>query len=151
MLQNKDFFKNQPAILVHADNLSIFDVHAFMECYEKREEGIEITMMTFNATNPEACGIVEVDGHGIVRKFHEKVNNPPGNRANGAVYILAPSVLDFLASLEKEVIDLSTEVLPHYMGRINTFHNEIYHRDIGTAESLLAAQHEYPYVVDRQK
>ena len=72
------------------------------------------------------------------------MENPPGCLANGAVYILSPLVLDFLVSLGKEVIDFSTEVLPHFMGRINTFHNEIYHRDIGTLESLLVAQREYP-------
>jgi hypothetical protein len=29
------------------------------------------------------------------------------------------------------------------MGRINTFHNDIYHRDIGTPESLRAARREH--------
>jgi mannose-1-phosphate guanylyltransferase len=147
LLKNKDFFNNQPLMLVHADNLSIFDVHAFIERFQNRGKDIEITMMTFNATNPESCGIVEIDNKGIVKSFHEKVNNPPGNIANGAVYILAPSVIDFLISLGKEVIDFSTEVLPSYIGRINTFHNKTYHRDIGTVESLLAAQHEYPVAI----
>ncbi len=41
-------------------------------------------------------------------------------------------------------IDFSTEVLPYFMGRINTFHNDIYHRDIGTIESFLTAQWECP-------
>lgn len=151
LLKNRGFFLNGPAMLVHADNLSVFDVRAFIRRYECRKAGVEITMMTFDATEPEACGIVELDERGIVKAFHEKVKNPPGNLANGAVYVLSPSVVDFLASLGKEVIDFSTEVLPHFMGRINTFHNGIYHRDIGTVESLLAAQHEYPAVVDKQQ
>ena len=54
-----------------------------------------------------------------------------------------PGVVAFLATLGKEVIDFSTEVLPHFVGRINTFHNGIYHRDIGTLDSLQAAQREY--------
>lgn len=150
LLKNRNFFKNQSSILAHADNLSNFNVHAFMETYEKREPGIEITMMTFNAIDPKACGIVEIDDHGIVKEFHEKVKNPPGNIANGAVYILAPSVIDFLASLGKEVIDFSMDVIPHYMGRINTFHNQTYHRDIGTVKSLLAARHEYPATIAKE-
>jgi mannose-1-phosphate guanylyltransferase len=52
--------------------------------------------------------------------------------------------VDFLAGLGKQTIDFSTEVLPHFMGRINTFHNTTYHRDIGTPRSLAAAQTEYP-------
>jgi len=150
LLKNRNFFQNTPAMLVHADNLSSFDVRAFMWRYEKREKGIEITMMTFDTTEPEACGIVEVDERGVVRAFHEKVKNPPGNLANCAVYIVSPSVVDFLASLGKETIDFSTEVLPHFMGRINTFHNRIYHRDIGTVESLRAARIEFPAATARQ-
>jgi mannose-1-phosphate guanylyltransferase len=149
LLKNRDFFQNEPSMLIHADNLSLFDVRDFIRRYETRKKGIDMTMMTFNTKGPEACGIVTLNGSGIVGAFYEKVKNPPGDLANGAVYIVSPSVVDFLASLGKEVIDFSTEVLPHFIGRINTFHNRIYHRDIGTAESLLAAQREYPAIIAR--
>ena len=150
LLGNRNFFRDEPAMLVHADNLSIFDVSAFIERFEQRRQGIEITMMTFNAPTPESCGIVELDDREIVRAFHEKVKNPPGNLANGAVYVTAPTVMNFLADLNKKTIDFSTEVLPHYLGSINTFHNDSYHRDIGTVESLLAAQTEYPIAAARK-
>ena len=48
--------------------------------------------------------------------FHEKVENPPGNLANGAVYIFEPEVIDDIASLGKSVVDLSTEIIPNYVG-----------------------------------
>jgi len=150
LLKNRDFFRSEPSMLVHADNLSSFDVRAFIRRYEKREKGIEITMMTFDAVEPEECGIVELDERGVVRAFHEKVKNPPGNLANGAVYVVSPSVMDFLAGLGKETIDFSTEVLPRFVGYINTFHNGIYHRDIGTVESLLAAQIDFPAATARE-
>jgi len=150
LLKNRDFFRGEPSMLVHADNLSSFDVRAFIRRYEKREKGIEITMMTFDAVEPEKCGIVELDERGVVRALHEKVKNPPGSLANGAVYVVSPSVMDFLAGLGKETIDFSTEVLPHFVGRINRFHNDIYHRDIGTVESLLAAQIDFPAAIARQ-
>ncbi|MDH3688331.1 MAG: nucleotidyltransferase family protein [Gammaproteobacteria bacterium] len=151
LLKNRDFFRNEPSVLVHADNLSSFDVRAFIRQYQDRDKGIEMTMMTFDTTEPESCGIVELDDRGIVTAFHEKVKNPPGNLANGAVYILSPSIIDFLVGYGRELIDFSTEVLPSFMGRINTFHNRIYHRDIGTVENLLAAQNEYPTAVARQR
>ena len=44
------------------------------------------------------------------------------------------------------MLDFSTEVMPLLIGRIQTFHNGIYHRDIGTPESLAMAQFEYPMV-----
>jgi mannose-1-phosphate guanylyltransferase len=102
-----------------------------------------MTMLTFHTAVPESCGIVELDEHGVVKAFHEKVKDPPGNLANGAVYILEPGIFSFLEKLRKEVIDFSTEVLPHYMGRIYTFHNNVYLRDIGTMESYLRAIEEF--------
>ena len=151
LLKNRDFFKSESVMLIHADNLSLFDVGAFVERFERRAENIDITMMTFHADKPQNCGIVELDAAGAVCAFHEKVAAPPGNLANAAVYILAPSVIDFIASLGQAVADFSTEVLPYYMGRINTFHNDIYHRDIGTVDSLKLAQSEYPAAVARQR
>jgi len=133
-------------MLLHGDNLSLFDLRAFQDAYTRRPPAVEITMMTFSTSSPETCGIVEVDEAGLARAFHEKVKNPPGNVANAAVYILSPEVFDFLGALGKEVIDFSTEVLPNYLSMMNTFHNDVYHRDIGTAESLMAARREYPAV-----
>lgn len=151
LLRNREFFRDEPAMLVHADNLSLFDVHAFIERFETRAKNIEITMMTFHTDAPQTCGIVELDDKGVVQAFHEKVKNPPGNLANAAVYILAPTVLEFIAGLGTDVVDFSTEVLPEFMGRINTFLNDRYHRDIGTRESLLAAQSEIPVVLANGK
>lgn len=150
LLRNRAFFLNEPAVLIHADNLSIFDMRAFKEKFVSRDKHIDITMMTFDTDAPETCGIVELDAGGVVQAFHEKVHNPPSNRANAAVYILAPTVIDFLAGLGKEMIDFSTEVLPSFIGRINTFHNDAYHRDIGTVENLLLARREYPAAVAKQ-
>jgi mannose-1-phosphate guanylyltransferase len=151
LLRNRRFFEGGPAMLIHADNLSKFDISGFMQAYARRPAGVEMTMMTFTTDSPESCGIVELDQLGVVRAFHEKVGNPPGRLANAAVYIVSPAVIDFIASLGKEVVDFSTEVLPHYLGRINTFHNPVYHRDIGTVESLRRAEKEYPLVESRLK
>lgn len=146
VLANAPFFAGQAALVAHADNLTRFDVRAFIEHHHERRPGVEITMMTFDTAIPESCGVVEEDERGVVVGFHEKVANPPGTRANGAVYILEPSVFEFLASLEAEVIDLSTEVLPCYLGRIQSFYNADYHRDIGTLESLRKAEAEFSFV-----
>ena len=143
LLKNRAFVDDEPVMLIHADNLCSVDINAFIDAHKNRPSNTEITMMTFDTQTPETCGIVETDPLGIVWAFYEKVVNPPGTRANAAVYIVEPSIIDFLASLHKPVVDFSTEVLPFYMGRINTFHNANYHRDIGNTESYLAAQIEF--------
>jgi len=143
VLSNKDYFSDQSFMVAHADNLTRFDVKKFIDAHNNRVEGTEITMMTFKTDAPQSCGIVELDFMGVVQQFHEKVEKPPGKLANAAVYIFEPSVINFLTALRSEVIDISTEVLPAYLGRIQTFLNEDYHRDIGTPESLALADLEF--------
>lgn len=149
LLSNRDYFINQtdksvcdnePFMLVHADNLSFCDFKSFISSHINRPITCEITMMLFKSDNPSSCGIVELDKNSIVQKFHEKVKNPPSNLANGAVYICEPTIFSFLESLNKKDIDFSNDLLPKYMGKINTFLNDTYHRDIGTIESYAISQ-----------
>ena len=140
LLANKDFFYDEPFLLVHADNLSFCDFQSFIDVHMNRPQNCDITMMLFHTDTPSSCGIVELDENGVVQKFYEKVKNPPSNLANGAVYICEPSIFQFLESLDKENIDFSVDVIPAYMGRINSFINDTYHCDIGTVESFAMAQ-----------
>lgn len=143
ILSNKNLLKQGSFIVAHADNLTKFDLNKFIRFHKKRPKGIEITMMTFRADDPSSCGIVEVDEQNKVFGFYEKVINPPGNLANAAVYILEPSVIDFIETLGKGVVDFSSEVIPFYVGKIQTYLNDNYHRDIGTMESLRKANENF--------
>jgi mannose-1-phosphate guanylyltransferase len=143
VLANRPYFGDQAFLVAHADNLTRFDVAGFVACHQARPAGCVMTMMTFDTDSPRSCGIVERDERGVVVGFHEKVENPPGKRANAAVYLFEPAVIDVLAGLGKPDIDLSTEVLPTLLGRIASFHNTGYHRDIGTPESLRLAELEF--------
>jgi len=143
VLKNRDFFQGKTFLLAHADNLTRFDVQDFVKRHQLRPAGTLITMMTFRTDTPRACGIVEEDARGVVTRFHEKVATPPSDLANAAVYILEPAVLDFLSGLNKVFIDFSTEVIPAFLGRICTWENTGYHRDIGTPESLQQAEKEF--------
>ncbi len=144
VLKNIDFFQEQPFMVIHADNLSHFDVGAFIRCHNHRPPEAIMTMMTFDTDSPESCGIVEKNKQGLVMKFHEKVQNPPGNVANGAVYIFEPTISSHLRALGKAVFDISNDLIPTLLGRIFTFHNSTYHRDIGTMESLRIAEVDFP-------
>lgn len=144
VLKNRAFFREEEFLVAHADNLTIFDARAFARCHAARPRGTDMTMMVFETDVPESCGIVELDAQGVVQAFHEKVKNPPGNLANAAVYILEPAVLDMMASLGSEQIDFSTEVIPHFLGRICTYRNAQYHRDIGNLDSWMAANKDFP-------
>jgi mannose-1-phosphate guanylyltransferase len=135
VLKNKELLGREPFFLVHADNLSHFDPRAFMARHSARPGRCDITMMTFVTDSPQTCGIVDIDAEGVVTNFREKPENASSRLANAAVYIVEPTVLLFLETLGRDIIDFSQDVIPHYLGRIYTFHNTRYHRDIGTPES----------------
>jgi len=137
---NKDFFQNCTTLLVHADNWCQCDFAGFLKFHRKnRPKQCSITMMTFESPTPKNCGIVETDTDGVVLAFHEKSNNPPRNKANGAVYLLEPAVHKWIDE-HPDNTDFSTEVLPHFMGSIATWNNSGIHRDIGALPMLLLAQ-----------
>ena len=144
LIANRDFVGNEPVMLIHGDNICFADMEAFARAHGARPKNTFITMMTFTTPTPKSCGIVGLDDKGVVRTFQEKPDCPASDLANGAVYILEPDVLDFCIEKGRSRLDFSTEVLPEYTGRMTTYHNTVYHRDIGTPESLLRAQLECP-------
>ena len=137
---NLPALRDTTILLVHADNFCQCDFSDFLKFHQiSRPKHCPITMMTFNTQTPSTCGIVELDKNGVVIGFHEKVKNPPGNLANGAVYLLEPEVLQWICD-RPEITDFSTQVLPHFIGRIAAWHNEGIHIDIGSIEALREAQ-----------
>ena len=122
----------------------MFDVSSFAERHASRGSNVVMTMMTFVTPEPSLCGIVELDDEGRVQAFHEKKQDPPGNIANAATYILEPTVLAMVSDLTRRTSDFSIDVIPQFIGQIQTFPNTDYHRDIGTPASLAMAQFDYP-------
>ena len=132
--------KDRRILLIHADNWCQCDIANFLHfhLYERPKHTV-MTMMTFRSENPKDCGILELDNNGVVRKLYEKVCDPPGNLANGAVYILEPNVLDWLIE-NPGANDFTTHVLPRFFDRIATWENTNIHRDIGKISTLRLAQ-----------
>ena len=129
-------------MFIHADNWCQCDFQKFIDFHRfHRPHGTLMTMMTFRTSSPKSCGILELDSKGIVWGFHEKVNNPPGNLANAAIYLLDPQIMDVLYE-QPNVSDFDIEVLPTLLGKIATWENTNIHRDIGTLGSLLEAQND---------
>ena len=148
--RNADYFEQEVFFVAHADNLTWFDLPKFIKSHQNfvTNHNVAMSMMTFETDAPETCGIVEENEDGIVIGFHEKVKNPPGNKANGAIYIFEPEMASFIKNIQQDFIDLSIDVLPHFMGRIGAFHNTDYLRDIGSIESFEKAE---CYVQSRKK
>ena len=141
---NRAFFGEESFLVAHADNLTEFDPLAFVAAHAGRPAHCAMTLLTFRTDDPRSCGIVELDGSRVVQAFHEKVEDPPDNLANAAVYMMTPEVAQFTAQFAGPFVDLSTEVIPAFVGRILAVETRGYHRDIGNRESLAKAESEFP-------
>lgn len=150
LLNNREFFDADNLMLIHGDNVCDCNLTVFMEEHENRPLEAEITMMTFDSKDPQSCGIVEVGADRIVRYYFEKPAESTASLANAAIYILEQSVFDYLQGLGKTNIDFSNDVIPGFMGRIYTYHNDSYLCDIGTLKSYLTAQVGYPIQYNRK-
>ncbi len=133
---NSEFCMNAPTMIIHSDNFCMADLEKFIRAHQHRPTGTEITMMTFISENPSSCGIVEVSSENVVTDFHEKVSNPPGRLANGAVYIFEPSVVKVIAAMTSEPLDISRDVIPKYLGKIFAWPANAIHIDVGTPRQL---------------
>jgi len=140
LLANQGFFNGGTGLLIHADNAMAGDLKEFLAAHHKRQYCCELTMLTFRTNTPSSCGIVEIDDKQVVQAFHEKLVEPPGNRANGALYAFEQDFLDSLRLMKPKPSDFSTEVIPKFLGRIQSWHTKQEYLDIGTPESLNLAQ-----------
>jgi mannose-1-phosphate guanylyltransferase len=135
LIANLDFFQGEDGLLIHADNYCLAEFTAFQHAHRNRPAECLMTMMIFHTDTPTSCGIVELDERGVVIGFHEKVAKPPGNQANGAVYILSAELIKRLASDLHTVKDFSTEVLNRFVGHIYSYETSEVFLDVGTPET----------------
>ena len=131
-----DFCDEEGLLVIHADNFCEHRMETLLAVHRQRPAQCSITMLAFRTETPQSCGILETDDDGIVIAFHEKVENPPGNLANGAVLAFDKSALDRIKSEYGAATDIAAEILPQFIGRIFVCETDGYFADIGTPEML---------------
>ena len=140
LLENIDFFKGKIGILMHSDNVTDFELKKLLKAHKERAKDTLLTMLTFDSSNPTSAGIVEKDQSGIMINFYEKVQNPPSNCANGAIYIFEDDFIDWIQNNKRIYKDFSLDILPNLINRVQTYHTDELYLDIGTPETLALAQ-----------
>ena len=135
LIANLDFFQGEEGLIIHADNYCLADFTAFQRAHINRPAECLMTMMTFRTNNPSSCGIVKLDERGIVSDFYEKVDQPPGNLANGAIYILTPELLRKLGTDYHESKNFSTEISSRFIGQIYSYETSEIFIDIGNEDN----------------
>lgn len=140
LYSNIEYFRDGHLLMVHSDNFCITDFHAFFfHHFHRRNNDSLLSMMTFETDNPSGCGMLSVNHQGVVTEFIEKPTSWQGRIANGAVYLLTPTLIDRIRQ-GKKPYDFSRDIIPSLVGEISAWHNNNIHIDIGTIENLRKAE-----------
>lgn len=134
------FWKNESVLIAHADNLCLCSWQKFQQKFFSNSDDVLGTMMVFNTDRPKSCGIIEYNDSGLITAFHEKVENPPSNLANAAIYLFHPRVRELIEQSTQQESDISLHFIPKLLGKLNFWQTDGYLRDIGCLESLAKAE-----------
>ncbi|MGW4525988.1 nucleotidyltransferase family protein [Amycolatopsis sp. NPDC004378] len=137
---NRDFVEHEESFLaLNADNLTDFDLRVLIDAHQAG--GALATLSVFVTPEPSRCGIVTVNGEGVVTAFLEKPEDPPGNLANAGMYAFSPEVLDLIGPPPR---DIGYDLLPQLVGRARAVSiGDAYFLDIGTPAALASAREQW--------
>lgn len=134
-----DILLPEDTLVLHADNLCQCCWEAFFDFHHNNRSFSNISLMSFVTDEPKRCGILEVGPGQELLDFHEKVDNPPGDVANGAIYIFSPEGMNYFNQLADEETDISLHLLPKVKGDVRVWPTDGYLKDIGTPEAYSQA------------
>jgi len=124
-------------LLAHADNYFDDDLFEFINAHKNRPSNCTITVMTFISSNPHNCGIFHINSKGVVESIYEKIERPPGNIANAAVYIIPKDFFNYFKTKYPKAKDFVLDILKNEIGKIYTYPSKGIFLDIGTFEDYL--------------
>lgn len=143
LIANSAFWQNEETLVIHADNFCISDLKQFVNNHKNRARQTDASLLLFQTEQPQSCGIVKLNKDNVVVEFHEKVQNPPGNLASGALFIFSPNVYQkYFYNLDNSVYrELSVDIIPQMIGHLNGWQTDMPYMDIGTPQMLEKANH----------
>lgn len=137
IIANRKFVESETAFLIcYADNLTNINLKALMK-YHNTNNSV-CTLGVFKTSQPEQCGIVEIDQSNRIISFEEKPAQPKSNLAAAGLYVAHTEILNFIP--EDYPVDFGFTVLPKLVGNMQAFLIDDYFIDIGSIENYEKAQ-----------
>jgi mannose-1-phosphate guanylyltransferase len=141
LLENRKWVVSESEFwILYADVLTNANLTRMLQFHRERKQAA--TLGVYAVSNPAQCGIVTVDGRGIVREFAEKPPNPSGNLAFAGLVLATPAILDALPN--QVPADIGFHVLPKLVGQMAAYAIPDYVVDIGTPERYRQVQKTWP-------
>lgn len=129
---------SEESVIVHADNYMTGGLKDLMSFHKQRRSDLVGTILAFRSEHPRQCGIIEKDSDEVLSGFYEKVQDPPGNLANGAIMIVDGRFIRKANEIKGE--DLSKDLLHLMTGKLQVFEYCDTFIDIGSPISLKKAR-----------
>lgn len=129
-------------VVAYADNFTDTQVSDLLTFH--RSHAMPVTLGVFRASEPEKCGIVEVNAENIVVSFEEKPKTPLSNLASAGLFVIDPAMFDDLALLATRIgrtFDFGFDVLPGWINQMKIFPVSEHFIDVGTLENYKLACH----------
>jgi mannose-1-phosphate guanylyltransferase len=141
LLANRSWVRHEASFWVfYADVLTTVDMDRMLDVH--RRCGQIATIGVCEVPDPTRCGVVQIDGAGIVRSFVEKPAVPIGRLAFSGLMLASPLLLDAIP--KQSPVDLGFHVLPQLVGRMAAHQISDFLIDIGTIDTYRTAQLTWP-------
>jgi len=137
---NVEFFKGEPAWVLHADNFISGSLAPVLQAFDSRPPNVWGSMLTFEVDDPGAYGVVDVDSTAVVTSFFEKRSDATSRTASAATFLFDHRVLDLAVRLPNTCRDISQDLIPRLIGRLVAAPAIGSVIDIGTPDGLAAAR-----------
>lgn len=126
-------------LVIHGDNFGLSEINSFIQAHKEAALNSDklYSLLTFNSSYPENCGIFELDRYGKVVGFEEKPLSPRSKIASGAIFLFQKNNLNKIH--ESRITDLSGEFIPLDFKNINLWHFDGSYVDIGNIDNLCFA------------
>ena len=139
-------------LILSGDHIYKMDYESMLE--EHIKNGASLTVAVIDVPMKEAVvfrfGIMNTDVSGRITEFEEKPEHPKSNHASMGIYIFnwkrLREVLTTGFTTNDDMVDFGKNVIPYYLKsdeRVFAYHFSGYWKDVGTIDSLWAANMEF--------
>lgn len=151
--QNIDYIDSKDpeyVLILSGDHIYKMDYESMLE--EHIKNGASLTVAVIDVPMKEASrfGIMNTDVSGRITGFEEKPEHPKSNHASMGIYIFnwkrLREVLTTGFTTNDDMVDFGKNVIPYYLKsdeRVFAYHFSGYWKDVGTIDSLWAANMEF--------
>jgi mannose-1-phosphate guanylyltransferase len=133
--------REEQFFILYADNLVDIDLSPLVRMNSEHPAPLTVGLMRLE--NPSARGIALLDDEGTIIDFEEKPAAPKSDLASTGLFVARQSLFDAIAPNHSRPYDLGGDVMPRLVGSMNGVELHGYLRDVGTLESLAAAEREW--------